>query len=108
CWQCGALQQPGGYPQVAPHLPSPLSSAQREHLDTVESHLCSSVDHHLPEQPVSLLGAPQPLFDNEAELARVAQLQEHFRELDQALNCIELDQALNWIGWVHCVALLKA
>ncbi|KAL6764213.1 hypothetical protein V8C86DRAFT_2477721, partial [Haematococcus lacustris] len=46
CWQCGALQQPGGYPQ--------------------------------PEQPVSLPGAPQPQFDNEAELARVAQFQEHF------------------------------
>ncbi|KAL6752896.1 hypothetical protein V8C86DRAFT_2438835 [Haematococcus lacustris] len=89
CWQCGALQQPGGYPQVAPHLPSPLSSARREHLDTVKSHLCSSVDHHQPEQPVSLPGAPQPQFDNEAELARVAQFQEHFRELDQALTALQ-------------------
>ncbi|KAJ9520026.1 hypothetical protein QJQ45_029961, partial [Haematococcus lacustris] len=131
CWQCGALQQPGGYPQVDPHLPSPLSSARREHLDTekkkkkkkkkkttplpVSAKLmypprvpllialvmrrpaplclsctigrvslqperrCSSVDHHQPEQPVSLPGAPQPQFDNESELARVAQFQEHFR-----------------------------
>ncbi|KAJ9520057.1 hypothetical protein QJQ45_030144 [Haematococcus lacustris] len=85
----GALQQPGGYPQVAPHLPSPLSSARLEHLDTVKSHLCSSVDHHQPEQPVSLPGAPQPQFDNEAELARVAQFQEHFRELDQALTALQ-------------------
>ncbi|KAJ9512897.1 hypothetical protein QJQ45_029127, partial [Haematococcus lacustris] len=49
CWQCGALQQPGGYPQV---------------------------DHHQPKKPVSLPGAPQPQFDNEAELALVAQFQE--------------------------------
>ncbi|KAL6759239.1 hypothetical protein V8C86DRAFT_1335963 [Haematococcus lacustris] len=89
CWQCGALQQPGGYTQVAPHLPSPLSSARREHLDTVKSHLCSSVDHHQPEQPVSLPGAPQPQVDNEAELARVAHFQEHFRELDQALTALQ-------------------
>ncbi|KAL6748423.1 hypothetical protein V8C86DRAFT_3032853 [Haematococcus lacustris] len=50
---------------------------------------CSSVDHHQPEQPVSLPGAPQPQFDNEAELARVAQFQEHFRELDQALTALQ-------------------
>ncbi|KAJ9531474.1 hypothetical protein QJQ45_015060, partial [Haematococcus lacustris] len=50
---------------------------------------CSSVDHHQPEQPVSLPGAPQPKFDNEAELARVAQFQEHFRELDQALTALQ-------------------
>ncbi|KAJ9514467.1 hypothetical protein QJQ45_016196 [Haematococcus lacustris] len=49
CWQCGALQQPGGYPLV---------------------------DHHQPEQPVSLPRAPQPQFDNDAELALVAQFQE--------------------------------
>ncbi|KAJ9528671.1 hypothetical protein QJQ45_020549 [Haematococcus lacustris] len=48
CWQCGALQQPGGYPQV---------------------------DHHQLEQPDSMPGAPQPQFDNEAELALVAQVQ---------------------------------
>ncbi|KAJ9511757.1 hypothetical protein QJQ45_022620, partial [Haematococcus lacustris] len=46
CWQCGDLQQPGGYPQV---------------------------DHHQLEQPDSMPGAPQPQFDNEAELALVAQ-----------------------------------
>ncbi|KAJ9531499.1 hypothetical protein QJQ45_015035, partial [Haematococcus lacustris] len=53
CWQCGALQQPGGYPQV---------------------------DHHQPEQPQ---------FDYEAELALVAQFQEQFHELDQALTALQ-------------------
>ncbi|KAJ9533908.1 hypothetical protein QJQ45_026999 [Haematococcus lacustris] len=53
CWQCGALQQPGGYPQV---------------------------DHHLPKQPQ---------FDYEAELALVAQFQEQFHELDQALTALQ-------------------
>ncbi|KAJ9508507.1 hypothetical protein QJQ45_012048 [Haematococcus lacustris] len=56
---------------------------------TVDCSRCSSVDHHQPEQPVSLPGAPQPQFDIEAELARVAQFQEQFRELDQALTALQ-------------------
>ncbi|KAJ9508878.1 hypothetical protein QJQ45_028191, partial [Haematococcus lacustris] len=77
----------------------PLDWATREYIlgvgnvvpySSLEATLrCSSVDHHQPEQPVSLPGAPQPQFDIEAELARVAQFQEQFRELDQALTALQ-------------------
>ncbi|KAJ9531271.1 hypothetical protein QJQ45_006712 [Haematococcus lacustris] len=66
-----------------------LRQDEKDQDDCVIEIACSSVDHHQPEQPVSLPGAPQPQFDNEAELARVAQFQEHFRELDQALTALQ-------------------
>ncbi|KAJ9507622.1 hypothetical protein QJQ45_019189 [Haematococcus lacustris] len=58
-------------PTPAQGLPS--SSAARE-SDLKNNAL--EVDHHQPKKPVSLPGAPQPQFDNEAELALVAQFQE--------------------------------